>query len=778
LEYFGSNKNKFCIRHVILLAALVIVASCSPTKYVPDGETLLDRTYIKVNSKSISEKELNSYVRQRPNKRIFGARFHLGLYNWSNINKEGWPHSWLRNIGEEPVIFDEYTTETSKLTLKSFLASKGYFDAEVMETIESVKKRSKVYFDVDVSTPYVVRGIRYETEDSILLNMIYLHASECLIQINKPYDVDKLIAERSRLERAIRDMGFFGFNAEYISFRVDSTVGNRQVDIIYAVRNAVTADSTLGKVSVPHLPYRVRNVYFWPEFDRSEAIARGNEYFNSLDTTFYKDYYFIAPPGKPRIKYDLLSQNLFIRPNNAFNISNTERTQKRLNFLKTYRLVNISYNEPAGLPLSVNGEKYIDAIIQATPFDQQSVTYELEGTNSVGNFGAAINLIYTHKNLFHGAEQFTLKLKGAYEKLSEAETGYNNTKEFGAETSLQLPKFLVPFFKNESFIKKYDPKTHIQMAFSYQDIPVYTRTIGNISFGYNWKSRIYNSHTLFPVQLNMVKLPYIDPDFAIRIDTTSYLAYSYKDVLIIGGNYTYTFDKQRRSGSSNTFVKLNFESAGNLVSVGSKLFGAEKTDSTYTLFGQPYAQFVKTDIDIRYRVVLNEASSIVYRGFVGFGVPYGNSKVLPFEKQYYGGGSNGVRAWQVRTLGPGSYKDDITSFVNQTADIKLELNAEYRFKLFWILEGALFLDAGNIWTIREDPDRPGAAFKFNNLLSDMAVGSGLGMRFDLKFVLLRADMGIKLRDPGISNGTKWIPFNRPYDFNDDLAFVIVIGYPF
>lgn len=760
------------------MSALIIITSCNPTKYVPAEETLLDRTYINVNSKTISENELNTYIRQKPNKRIFGARFHLGLYNWSNISKDGWPHNWLRNIGEEPVIFDEYSTGASKVILKSFLSSKGYFDSDVMETIETAKRRTKVYFDIIVKPPYVIRNITYETEDTILLNMIYLHATECLIARDQPYDVDKLIAERSRLEKVIRDLGFYSFSTEYIYFKVDSTVGNRQVDIVYGVRNAIASDSITGQVSVPHSLYRVRNVYFWPEFDRGKALAGGADYFSSLDTVFYEGYYFIGPPGKPRIKYDLITQNLFIRPNYAFNISNTERTQRRLNFLKAYRLVNITYNEPSGIGLSPAGEKYIDATIQATPFDQQAITYELEGTNSVGNFGAAVNLIYTHKNLFHGAEQFTLKLKGAYEALSQGGTRYDATRELGAETNLLLPKFLVPFYKNENFIRKYDPKTFFQAAYSYQEIPVYTRTISNASFGYNWTSGYYTNHTLFPIQLNMVKLPFIDPDFAIRIDTTSYLAYSYKDVLILGGNYTYNFNKQRSASRDNTFVKINFESAGNLLSMGSKIFGAEKTDSSYTLFGQPFAQFIKADVDLRYRIVLNEASSIVYRAFIGIGVPYGNSRAIPFEKQYYGGGSNGLRGWQVRTLGPGSFKNDITAFINQTADIKLELNTEYRFKLFWILEGAVFVDAGNIWTIKDDQDRPGAVFKFNKLVDDLAVGSGVGMRFDLKFVLLRADMGIKLRDPSISDGSKWILLNREFDFKDDLAFVVVIGYPF
>ncbi len=249
--------------------------------------------------------------------------------------------------------------------------------------------------------------------------------------------------------------------------------------------------------------------------------------------------------------------------------------------------------------------------------------------------------------------------------------------------------------------------------------------------------------------------------------------------MIVGGNYTYIFNNQKIQKSRDYwYMRFSFDAAGNLLSLASRAAAAAKVDSAYQLFGQPYAQYIKGETDISYHRKLNEASSVVYRVFAGAGWPYGNSKAMPFAEQYFGGGSNDIRAWMVRTLGPGSYVVTDSSFINQTADIKLEANAEYRFKLFWILEGAVFADAGNIWTFRNDIKRPGAQFKFNKFIDDIAVGSGFGLRFDIKFVMLRADFGLKLRDPQISEGTKWILLARPYHLADDLTMVIGIGYPF
>jgi hypothetical protein len=353
-----------------------------------------------------------------------------------------------------------------------------------------------------------------------------------------------------------------------------------------------------------------------------------------------------------------------------------------------------------------------------------------------------------------------------------------STQEYGIETSLRLPEFLIPFLKTEGFIKKYNPSTTILAAYNYQNMPFYNRTMANATFGYTWNVGSYRTHLINPLQMNLVNVLSIDSAFQARIEN-SYQAYAYKDVLIVGGNYSFIYTSQKiKKAKDYWFLRINTEASGNLLALAEKIAGTKKTDGAYHILNQPFAQYVRADFDVRYNYILNDVSSIVYRGFIGAGIPYGNSKAIPFEKQYFGGGANGIRAWQVRTLGPGSFEPDKTKLLNQTADIKIEANAEYRFKLFWILEGALFVDAGNIWSFNYDYLQPGSKFMVNKFYKDFAVGTGTGLRFDLKFVIGRVDLGMKLRDPSIAEGSKWIIMQRPYNFKDDFTMVLAIGYPF
>jgi hypothetical protein len=795
----ADNYNKYYQPgyYLSLLSFILIVSSCNPTKYVPEGETLLNDNHIIINKEGVKKKDLKPYIKQSPNKRIFGKRFHLALYNLSNINKQKWPHKWLRDIGEEPVIFDPYATAKSKEQIKSYVASKGYFDGQVKDTIETADRKSDVYYNIDLRPAYTIRNLYYEIADSNIQKLCFFDSVNCVIVRGKNYDVDLLQAERLRFERFIRDRGFYGFSGDYISFRIDSTVGKRQVDIYYSVKNFTKINSNNRISLVPHSIYQLKNIYIYPDFIPKEALEGGEGYLSRLDTTNYKGYYFITTKSKTEIKYDLIIQSLYLKPGSVFNVTNTEQTHSHLLSLKVYRLANIFYNdlhEPDSLQELL---MKLDCHIQLTLLSQQSYKVELEGTNSAGNLGGALNLIYQHKNLFHGAELLSMKLKGAYEALSQQNSSLRSTQEYGIETSLRLPKFLIPFLGTESFIKKYNPSTTFLAAYNYQALPFYTRTIATASFGYNWKAGNYQEHIINPFQLNIVKLPpeSIDSAFLAKIESSSYLAYSYKNILILGGNYSYIFNNQKIQKSRDYwFLRINAEAAGNMLSLVEKLAGGEKTaggkktpegvliDSTktYKILGQPFAQYVRTDFDLRYNYILNNVSSIVYRGFFGIGIPYGNSKAIPFEKQYFGGGANGIRAWQVRSLGPGSYNanpGDSVKFLNETADIKLEANAEYRFKLFWILEGALFLDAGNIWTYNKDSSRPGSQFSFNTFYKDIAVGTGVGFRFDFKFVIGRVDLGMKLRDPRLTDGSKWIFMRQPYQRND-FTVVLGIGYPF
>jgi len=781
LKKNGSNKKNIFLRVLLLLFPLVsLIYSCNPTKYVPEGETLLNNNYIEIDREGINKSELAPYIKQKPNKKIFGTRFHLGLYNLSDINKEKWPHAWLRNIGEGPIIYDRNEAEKSRDQLEEFIGSKGYFDSRVSDSVRTQKRKSDVYYTVNLKTPYTIRNLNYEIEDTTIEKLFYFDSINCLIQRGKPYDVDLLQAERSRFERYIKNHGFYGFSSDHISFRVDSTIGNRQVNLYYNIKKLAKADNYNRILYVSHPVYRIKDIFIYPDFVPKDVLELGESYYESLDTVNYEGYYFVTGQKKSQLKYDLIVRSLYLKPGSVYNITNTEQTQSHLMTLKAYRLVNILFGEVSAPEGGQDSEMLLNCHIQLTLLSQQSFNVEIEGTNTYGDLGGALNLVYQHKNLFHGAEQFNMKLKGAFERITQKNIDRRNTVEYGFETSLRLPRFLFPFFKKEGIIKNFNPTTTILAAYNYQDMPFYVRTIANATFGYNWAGHNYRSHLVNPIQLNVVKLRSIDTAFQAKIDASSYLAYSYRNVMILGGNYSFIFNNQKIQKSRDYwFLRVNAEAAGNLLSLASRLAGAKKTEGSYNVFKQPFAQYIRTDLDLRYNVILNDVSSVVYRGFVGIGIPYGNSKAIPFEKQYFGGGANGIRAWQVRSLGPGSYDvPEETQFINQTADIKLEANAEYRFKLFWILEGALFLDAGNIWTFNDDLARPGAMFRFDDFINDIAVGTGTGFRFDFKFVTARIDLGMKLRDPSISGKSRWIFAGREYSFEDDFTFVLGIGYPF
>lgn len=749
--------------------------SCNPTKYVPASETILRKNEININKQQVSKSDLTPYIKQQPNKKIFGSRFYLGLYNLSNINKTRWPHNWLREIGEPPVIFNPDEARQTTDQIKTYVASKGYFDGKVADSTKTENRETTVFYNVDLLPAYTIRNINFEITDPDIRTLFYFDSVNCLIKRGKAYDEDILASERTRFERFIRDRGFYAFSSEYISFQIDSTIGNRQVNIFYNIGSQTVTD-VYNRISyVPHSTYNVRDIYIYPDYDPAAALEQGDAYLNKLDTILYKGYYFITPNETPEIKYDLILQALYLKPATAYSLTNEEQTKSHLMSLKVYRLVNITYHE-TGAPVDSTANRQLNSNIMLTLLTPQSYRIELEGTNSSGNLGGALNLIYQHKNLFHGAEMFSVKLKGAYEALKDT-SRLRSTKELGFETNLRIPKFLIPFIKKEDFIKKYNPSTNILAAYNYQAMPLFTRTLATATFGYSWKAGNYQSHIVNPLLLNLIKLPpgSIDSAFAARIKS-SFQEYSYRDVMILGGGYSFIYNNQKIQKSSDYwFLRINFETAGNMIALTEKLSGSKKTDGFYKFLGQAYAQYVRTDFDLRYNYTFSTERSIVYRAFVGLGIPYGNSKAIPFEKQYFGGGANSIRAWQVRSLGPGSYDPPEASFLNQTADIKLEFNAEYRYKLFWILDGALFLDAGNIWSYNNDPARPGTQFSLTKFYKDFAIGTGTGFRFDFQFVIARVDIGMKLRDPRPGEG--WILGSRPYT-RKDFALVLGIGYPF
>ncbi|MCP4179606.1 MAG: BamA/TamA family outer membrane protein, partial [bacterium] len=435
---------------------------------------------------------------------------------------------------------------------------------------------------------------------------------------------------------------------------------------------------------------------------------------------------------------------------------------------------------------------YLDCDVKITQKQLQSFTFELEGTNTSGNIGAAGNILYSHRNIFRNAEVLDLKLKGALErqtgkKESEEEVGnlaigFFNSYEYGLDLSIKFPRFLAPY-KLKSFIKRYNPQTSISTNFNYMNRPSYSRTIAGLSFGYFWNSSPAVKHIFKPVVLDFVKLDNPTEDFRRYIERYN-LYDSYKDHFILGIGYSIIYNNQQKRESKNkwsySYLRINTKASGNTLYGIMKLTKKNTENGSYYLANNAFSQFFKFDIDYRHYIKIDRAGDkLVFRTFLGVAYPYGNLKVVPFVEQYFSGGANSIRAWQVRALGPGTYSIPINTdvFPNQTADIKLEGNIEYRAKLFWMLEGALFLDVGNIWAINNQDERTGALFEFKDFYKELAIGTGIGFRLDFDFFIIRFDFGLKLKDPTQPIGKRWIPTNRRF-YRDDWTFNVGIGYPF
>ncbi len=766
------------------MIATVVVSSCSTVKYVPEGKYLLNKNKVELHkqdkSGKISKRDIDGYIRQRPNRRLLGLKAGLMLYDLSSPGKDNKWNKWVKSKGKSPVILDTSEVARSRRQIKSYVDSRGYFHSAVKDTIAYLRDaKANVFYKVWTNHSFRIRKITYEVLDSAMRNLVLGDTLQAVIHAGMVFNVENLEKERDHIETLCRDSGYYAFTKEYISFDVDTTIGKNQIDVTVVIRKAASRDEFQQVREHPHRKYEIRNVYFFVDFDPQKAIEQSTKYYAGLDTSYINGFYFVSKRDSGYLKKKVILQSNYIFPHSLFNLEDVNLTRKHLTGLNIFKFVNVYFTK---VPYrDIPGKMgVIDCHIQLSPVTQQSYTVEVEGTNSSGNLGGALSFNYQHRNLFRGAENFNIKIKQSVEALAQEKRGLKQIIGSDVETNLVFGKFLSPFFNNEDFIKKYAPKTTVSMSFNYQRRPDYTRTIFSTLVTYNWQSSKYVSHLVSPVNLNAVKLPYIDPRFLEHLDTTTYLAYSYRDVFISSLNYSYIFNNGKlKKLSDHTFLRFNTEVAGNMLYLEYKLANRPvDTMGSYKIFGLQFAQYIKADVDFRYTSVLNRSSSITYRAFIGAGIPYLNSRAMPFERQYYAGGANDIRAWQVRSLGPGSYVQKESNFYNQTADMKLEGNVEYRFKMFWVLEGALFVDAGNIWALSKQDNRPGAQFKLNKFMNDMAVGTGFGTRFDFSFFIFRIDLGIKMRNPGIRQGSKWILLNRPLDYRKDLVLQVGIGYPF
>ncbi|MCK5135780.1 MAG: BamA/TamA family outer membrane protein [Bacteroidales bacterium] len=762
------------IPYILVFIIPILLFSCRATKYVPEDQYLLHSYKIESGNGDFEKKALNDYIKQKPNKRIFFWRFYLSLYNLSSPKKDNGFNRWLKRIGEPPVVYDEDLKEKSAEQLILYMRNKGFYQVEVSDTTQYRKKRATVMYTVTPNQPYRIRDISYFFHDASLSSLVMADTTSSGFRQGELFDVDLLQQERIRIETVLRNSGYYSFNRDFVYFEVDSSLNSHQVDITLGIRNFPDQDRSGKVVHVDHPVYKIRDVYLISDYDAVSSQRMRDSGLVRKDTLLF-DSIHVVYSEKPNIRPSVVTQKNYIIPNKLFNASNVQRTYRNLSSLSALRMVDIRFNEVE------SDSNLLDCEVMIAAATRQSYTIKLEGTNSGGNIGAAGNLNYRHQNLFGGSEQFDLSFLGAIETLRETSSdtvsSLNLMQEFGVEARLRIPKFLLPF-KTDQFIRRYNPQTNIRLSYNYQKRPQYTRTLANASFGYEWKGNKNLTHRVYPLEASLILTPFMRDDFRDWLEGM-YLFYSYQPHLIIDSRYTMIFTNQKLLKNQDfQDVRVSLETAGNLLYGGYKLLAPDPGDDKYQLFGVDFAQYLKGDIDLRNYNFLYEDVSLVLRGFAGVGYAFLNSNAMPFEKQYFSGGANSIRAWQVKNLGPGSYNDTtVTSYPNQTGDVKLEANMEYRFKLFWKLEAAFFLDVGNIWSLSDEDDREGAGFEFKRFYKELAVGTGVGTRFVFSFFIFRFDLGIPLRNPYPIEGYNWLPGNAGVK-GSDLTFNIAIGYPF
>ena len=764
------------------MACIMLLASCNSTRFVPEGKYLLNRVSVKVDDKNLKRDELKIHIRQKENLRILGVlKFHLGVYNISSGVKE---NDWLKRVGEAPVLYDEFQTKRSKDQLQIFLKNKGYYNAVVKDSlvIKQNKKKLNLLFDIKAGLPYRIRNYRYSIKDKSLQAVLLKDTVNQRLKPNDIFDLDVLNAERQRIATFFKDRGYYKFTEEFVSFQADTNLYNCQVDLTINIDDALLNND--DEKVVAHQKYKIRDYIINPGFKAPDLT--NNQSVQELDTLVRNDYVFVYS-GKLKYRPVLFYNLNRMKDSTWYCLQNVEKTYRALNRLKQFKLINIGFTETN--VMSSDSVPLLDCKMQLSPLPCQNFSVDFEGTNSSGNLGVAGNLNYQERNVFGGAEVFDIQLRGARERQQTLINNSNfdfNTQELGFETSLTIPKFL-SFIRGKRMFSFQIPETKFSAGYNYQSRPDYIRTITNLKFGYNWKTSNYRFHTLNLVDLNYVNLDKFNAAFINSIEDL-YIKSSFTDHLISATNYSWMYNTQNVNKREDyKYFKLNVESAGSLLSLYSILINKAKTEvmdlltkeksSYYEILNTRFAQYLKGDFEYRYGHMIDKSSSVVGRAFCGIGIPFGNFSVLPFEKKYFTGGANGIRAWQVRSLGPGSYKAPTDTYPNQSSDIKLEANLEYRFKLFWRMEGAFFMDAGNIWAINYKDNREGSVFKVNEFYKQIAVGSGFGVRFDFTYFLFRLDLGMKMRDPSLAEGKRFIPGNYQVS-SDQFNLSFAIGYPF
>ncbi|WP_316634407.1 BamA/TamA family outer membrane protein [uncultured Flavobacterium sp.] len=767
-----SNIKTIYFRYFIALS-LFFVFGCSNTKYLPDGELLytggsvtVKDTIIKKKERKELESELEDLLRPKPNKQFLGLRPKLWFYNMAGEpKKQKGIRYWLRNkVGEPPVLFSKVDLDYNASVLRNFIENRGYFKTGVSADSTVSNKRVTAEYTVVPKKRYTIKSVTFPDDSLAMSRIIGRSSRRSLLKVGKPYDLDVIKAERERIDARLKEKGYYYFNPDYILAQVDSSKGDHEVKI----RLVIKADTPPKALT----SYKINKIVVYPNF----VISKDSVKYKPEDVVYYKDFTIIdtANTFKPRV----FDRAIYFKKGDLYNRKDHNLTLNRFVNLGTFSFVKNEFKPSDSLPNTLDSYYYL------TLLPKKFIRVEVLGkTNSASYTGTEVNVNWNNRNLFRGAELLTVSVFGGADfQLSGANNGKNIYK-LGTETSLTWPRFIVPFFHVEGS-NEFVPRTKATLRYEYQNrTQLYALNSFKTSFGYLWKENLRKEH-----QLNIIDVTYVSPshvteEYLADIEEDKSLGKVIEKQLIFGPTYTFTYTNTMQRRRKNTFYfSGDVDLAGNITGL---VTGANvKKNNEIKILDVPFSQYVKLRGDFRHYLRLGKESQLASRIIVGAGLPYGNSSALPTSKQFVVGGTNSIRAFRARSLGPGSYVNTVTdnSFLpDQSGDLKLEFSTEYRAKLFSIVRGALFIDAGNVWLLNPDPDKPGGEIT-KDFMKEIAIGAGAGLRFDLSFLILRTDLAFPLRKPYLPEGERWVI--KDIDFGsgpwrkDNLILNIAIGYPF
>lgn len=758
-------------RYSVLFLLLIGISSCHLTKYVPEGTLLLNKVEIDRDDMRVDVSELEELLQQRPNKsRFFLGRMPLRLYSLSGRDTTKWRNRMLRSRGEPPVIYSQQLTQLTEHQFLRKMANLGFLNARVSSQVEVRRGRANVTYRVEAGPRTTIRHFDVGVVDSSIASLLSHPKLRSLYYVKEgtPFVSSHLDDVLGQLTSFLRSQGYYNLVKENFYFLVDTAVGNHQVDVSLMSRSlAENADSS---VDSSFIRYRIRNVEILSGYDRFQSMRLSD--FNKKES--YKGVDILY--GKRRfIRPSVLYANNFVRPGRYYSDRTLENTYASMNGMSAVQQVAVSFR-------TVPDSALLDASVIVSPANLYFWQTGVDGTNSAGDLGMAGYASFQDRNIFNGSETFSIKLSGAFESI-KGNDDYGIASdiyyEYGGELSLTFPQFLSPFLSDEQR-QKVGASTAFAVSLNWRDRPEYDRRFMSLDWKYSWSAlRKRLSNTLDLYNVNYVATPRTAPWFEqyLARENNALLRESYKDQLITRSSYQLSYASLlgKRAQFQGYTVQASLDVAGTLPSLFSCLWGEPTEDGSQELFGIPFAQYAKAVFDYTQLFPIDRYNVLAAHVGVGLACPYGNSSVVPYEQQFFAGGPNSVRGWNSRTLGPGRYESQgPADFINQTGDLKLLFNLEYRLKSDGIMEYALFIDAGNVWNLKEYDDKEEGRFYLDEFWKQSGVACGLGIRPNLGFLLLRFDVGLKAYDPGADGG--WSILHPR--LKSDLAYHFAVGYPF